>query len=213
MDQSLKERLVGAAVLVVLAVIFVPMVLDGPDEPSATAPTTVAAVPAGASTFRYDLEAPLPTPGAAPGTTAPATSPGTAASVAGAAPIAVPTATAAVKPATAPATKPASSVAPKPAASEPKPTVTTKPTPAPAPSATGGWAAQVGSFSKQATADGVAADLKGKGFKAFVMPHKDGKTTLYRVRVGPVASREAADALAKKIIAKTGQTARPVPHP
>ena len=66
---------------------------------------------------------------------------------------------------------------------------------------------------QQATADAVAADLKAKGFKSFVVPHKDGKTTLYRVRVGPVASRAAADALAKKITDKTGQAARPVPHP
>ncbi len=36
MDQQLKERLVGAAVLALLAVLFVPMILDGPDD----APTT-----------------------------------------------------------------------------------------------------------------------------------------------------------------------------
>jgi DedD protein len=207
MDQSLKERLVGAAVLVVLAVIFVPMVLDGPDQPAATAPATVAAVPSGASTFRYDLAAPLPADGAAPTTTAPTATSAT-----------LPTATAApivasaAKPAAAPATKPTATVAPKAVVAEPK-AAETKPAPKPEPAAASGWAAQVGSFSKQATADAVAADLKERGFKAFVMPHKDGKTTLYRVRVGPVATREAADALAKKIIAKTGQTARPVPHP
>lgn len=33
MDYQLKQRLVGAAVLIGLAVIFVPMVLDGPVEP------------------------------------------------------------------------------------------------------------------------------------------------------------------------------------
>jgi len=59
----------------------------------------------------------------------------------------------------------------------------------------------------------VVGDLKAKGFKAFVMPHRDGKQILYRVRIGPVATREAADALAKKVTTRTGQAARPVPHP
>jgi DedD protein len=203
MDQSLKERLVGAAVLVVLAVIFVPMVLDGPEQPPAAVPTTVVAVPSGASAFRYDLNAPLPEDGtgAAPTTAAPAAAPGTA-------PVAAPAASVAAPTVAATAAKPASAPATKPAATEPKAAA-----PKPAPSTSAGWAAQVGSFSKQATADAVAADLKDKGFKAFVMPHKDGKTTLYRVRVGPVATRDAADAMAKKITAKTGQAARPVPHP
>src|SRR5690606_33100528 len=33
MDQGLKERLIGAAVLTVLAVWLIPWLLDGPDEP------------------------------------------------------------------------------------------------------------------------------------------------------------------------------------
>lgn len=188
MEQSLKERLVGAAVLVVLAVIFVPMVLDGPDAPSAAVPATLAAVPSGASTFRYDLNAPLSEQGVAP-----------------VAPVAAKPA-----PASTPVSKATPVVAAKSAASPP---AEAAPAPKPEPAMSGSWAAQVGSFSKQATADSVAADLKVKGFKAFVMPHKDGKTTLYRVRVGPVTSRDAADALAKKITAKTGQAARPVQHP
>ena len=35
MDQALKQRLIGAAVLVALAVIFIPMLLEAP-EPEAT---------------------------------------------------------------------------------------------------------------------------------------------------------------------------------
>ena len=77
----------------------------------------------------------------------------------------------------------------------------------------GGWAAQVGSFSKEANAQAIAADLKRRGFKAFVMEHREGGKSLYRVRVGPVASREAADALGSKITQQTGQAARPVRHP
>ena len=45
------------------------------------------------------------------------------------------------------------------------------------------------------------------------MEHREGGKSLYRVRVGPVASREAADALGSKITQQTGQAARPVRHP
>jgi DedD protein len=204
MEQQLKERLVGAAVLVVLTVIFVPMVLDGPDSPSASAPATIAPVPVDASTFGYDLNAPMPgTPAAPQGGAEAATA-------------AAPTAT---KPA---ATTTAPSVAPKPAPAMPQtsaPTTSTTaklaPTPTkPATTTAGtGWAAQVGSFSKDATAKTIADDLKRRGFKAFVMEHREAGKTYYRVRVGPVASREAADALGRKITQQTGQAARPVRHP
>ncbi|MDX1561366.1 MAG: hypothetical protein R3305_00470, partial [Gammaproteobacteria bacterium] len=38
MDSQVKERLVGAAVLVALGVWLIPIVLDGPDEPGASNP-------------------------------------------------------------------------------------------------------------------------------------------------------------------------------
>jgi len=199
MEEGLKERLVGAAVLVVLAVAFVPMVLDGPDAPSVvTAPTTVAAVADGSGAFRYDLNAPLPgaQPTTAPGSViaAPASRPSGASATAARAPEPV-------------AAKPAPS-APAKAATVAKPDVSS----AAKPAAPGTWSAQVGSFSKEATARGVAADLARQGFKASVTPHRDGAQTLYRVRVGPVADRDAAAALAKRITQKTGQAARPVPN-
>lgn len=199
MDQQLKERLVGAAVLVALIAIFVPMVLDGPAPPTAAVPPTLAPAPVDASTFGYDLSAPLP--GAAAATAAP-----------------VPATTAA-------ATKPA---APQPSvakAPEPKPAMPKATAPVPkakepsapkagatAPSGSG-WAAQVGSFSEKANADRIAADLKSGGFKAFVMEHRESGKTYYRVRVGPVASRDAAAALAGRITQQTKQAARPVRHP
>ena len=45
MHQRLKERLVGAAVLVVLAVIFIPMVLTGPVETGGIEDTNIPAKP------------------------------------------------------------------------------------------------------------------------------------------------------------------------
>lgn len=196
MDQQLKERLVGAAVLVVLTAIFVPMVLDGP-EPPAAVPATLAPAPVDASTFGYDLNAPLP------GAAAPATA-------AGAAPAPAPATVASTAPAAKPAAATASTSTPMPSVAEaPKPKAAE---PAPKPAAAG-WAAQVGSFSKEATAKTIAEDLKRRGFKAFVMEHREDGKTLYRVRVGPVATREAADALGRKVTQQTGQAARPVRHP
>ena len=207
MDQQLKERLVGAGVLVALTAIFVPMVLDGRAPPTAPVPATLAPAPVDASTFGYDLTAPLP--GApATGASASGSAPATAASVAP---------TAAMPNATSP-----KATAPKTAAAAPAPTVAAapvKPKPEAAPRTStaatnnGGWAAQVGSFSKEATAKAIATDLKRRGFRAFVMEHREGGKTLYRVRVGPVTTREAADALGSKITQQTGQAARPVRHP
>lgn len=36
MDDALRQRLVGAAVIIALAVIFVPMLLDSPEDPART---------------------------------------------------------------------------------------------------------------------------------------------------------------------------------
>lgn len=206
MDQQLKERLVGAAVLVALTAIFVPMVLDGPAPPPAPVAATLAPAPVDASTFGYDLTAPLPGAPAAPHAGADTTT-GTPAS----APAMTAAASVALKTAMPNATEP-KAAAPKVAAAAPAPTVAA-PRTSTAATNSGGWAAQVGSFSKEATAKAIAADLKRRGFKAFVMEHREGGKTLYRVRVGPVATREAADVLGSKITQQTGQAARPVRHP
>lgn len=75
MDDALRQRLVGAVVLVLLAVIFVPAVLDGPDQPARhevalTLPEPGADGAAGVETHSFDLSA-TEQPG--PGVEAPAT--------------------------------------------------------------------------------------------------------------------------------------------
>lgn len=40
----------------------------------------------------------------------------------------------------------------------------------------------------------MVKDLRAKGHEAFVMPVKSGSGTMYRVRIGPMADREAAAA-------------------
>ena len=65
MDTALKQRLIGAVVLVALAVIFLPMLIKGPapDSGVSDVPLTVPATPGGQYETR---ELPLVTPGNAP---------------------------------------------------------------------------------------------------------------------------------------------------
>ncbi len=86
---------------------------------------------------------------------------------------------------------------------------------APAPeeiSTTGLWAVQLGAFSDQAKADKLAADLRQQGFAAFLTKVSTDKGQLHRVRIGPQADRTAAEAVAKKL-ESSGHTSRVVPHP
>jgi cell division septation protein DedD len=60
-----------------------------------------------------------------------------------------------------------------------------------APPAAGDWFVQVGSFSQAANAQRYAQQLRTQGHAAIVLPPAGGKG-LSRVRVGPVATRQAA---------------------
>ena len=81
-------------------------------------------------------------------------------------------------------------VSPAPAKSEPPPASATPKAPR-----SGAWAVQIGSYSRQASADRLAAELHSAGHTAFVMPIQSGSATLYRVRVGPMNDRAAAASL------------------
>lgn len=61
-------------------------------------------------------------------------------------------------------------------------------TPAPA----GVWAVQVGSFSARANADRLSEWCREQGYGVRILAVPDGGRTLYRVRVGPYASRDKA---------------------
>ncbi|WP_269619103.1 SPOR domain-containing protein [Zhongshania sp. BJYM1] len=54
------------------------------------------------------------------------------------------------------------------------------------------WVVQVGVFGSQANAEGLKKSLQGAGYKAFVDPVQRNSKTLYRVLVGPVISNEKA---------------------
>jgi DedD protein len=199
MDQGLKERLVGAAVLVAIAVWLIPWVLDGPDagvEPAASSlqlPAAEEPMPIRTQTLRLGDAPQTPPPAALPAQEAKAAAP----------PPAEPP----------PRTEPASETTvaalhpePEPPAQEPARAATPPPKPsavAPAPAASaaaGDWAVQLGSFGAEANARRLAQQAQTYGYKAEVSSYRgsNGKT-LYRVRVGPQATRAAAEAAASAL--------------
>jgi DedD protein len=206
MDQGLKERLVGAAVLVAIMVWLVPWILDGPETPLETGanslqlPAAEEPMPMRTQTLRLGDVAEESAPAlalAAPAEAPPASSP----------PEPSPVAEEREPVAAAP---PASD---RPAASPPTPTrVAATPAPAPPPAAApapakGDWVVQLGSFSEEANARRLAERVGTFGYKAAVSSIRSNGRTLYRVRVGPMATRGQADATASALAAH-GVTAR-----
>jgi len=211
MDQGLKERLVGAAVLVAIAVWLIPWVLDGPDNPVETGPASLQLpaaqepVPMRTQTLKLG-EPPAAAQPAATATEKTQTPPETvvAAASESAQPAPTPAATSA---ATSPAT---AAPAPKPAATETqrKP-VAAPPAAAATSTAKGDWTVQLGSFGDEGNARRLADRASTIGYKANVASYKASGKTLYRVRVGAYASKAQAEATASALSAH-GITARVV---
>ena len=219
-DKALQKKLVGAAVLIALAVIFLPMLFDGKkDEAPVSMQIKIPPKPVFDIPNRLDREAPAKAaqvPAEAPPvkTIEIATDP-VAADAQSAQPAAQETPAAVVtKPPQQAVAKPSAERPPKAAAAPPtvarKPaTKVEKPKPvevAPKPSdpATGGagFVVQVGSFSQKGNADKLTRKLQAKGFPAFVEGTKAGGKSIYRVKVGPRPTREAADDLRQRLIDK-----------
>ena len=181
MESGLKQRIIGAVVLVVAAVIFLPMLLSGQDE---TERVEVDVPETPVMDDRDIAVAPpptLPEPTPVPEIPVPAETPATEPEpVQELAVIEPPPAQSATEPAAEP-------VAPggEAAAQTAAPTQ-------PAPTAEGGWVVQQASFSSQTNADNFRQTLAGQGYNAYVRSAEvDGKT-IVRVYVGPLTSREAA---------------------
>ena len=190
MDTALRNRLTGAALLILLAVILLPEMLTGEGGARSVPTETVAGVDQPVQTYDFDLseqtEAPPPAVEAPAPTPAPTLAPPPAA-----APATTPAASAPVAPAVVSTSPP--KVEPKPAA-EPKTATASKPVAAPET----GYFVQIGVFSNQASANRLAIELRKKKF-AVVVTKIDGAKPLHRVRVGPEPDRKAAEALAKRL--------------
>jgi DedD protein len=226
-ERAVKERLVGAAVLMAAAIVLIPEMLSGPDrEPSAPARTSAGEAPI--KTYTIDLNQapgapPVATSAGAEDTLAPppeeiAPAPDTTAVQAPpahqgmpeSAPVPTPTTPNDAVAATAKPTTPAppAAAAPRERPADRSPPLATTP----AAPKSGAWAVQLGSFSKQATAERLAKEWSGQGLQAFVMPVKSGSSTLYRVRIGPMQDRASAEAALRKV-KPTLPGAAVVPHP
>ena len=224
MDQSLKERLIGAAVLVVLGVWLIPWLLDGhqeqtslgssssalrlpsPDGPLPVRSQTLTLEPAKSDRFAADVAhadtraerttlaaaesattAPNPAPTSAAPVAAPQRSPGAAPAKPNAEPSAAQRAT------PAPASKPAE----QPAVAH---------TPSARTDARGDWAVQLGVFSAEDNARRLAQKVNVYGYTPEVASYKSNGRAMYRVRLGPYASRGEADATASALSAHSFAT-------
>jgi DedD protein len=195
MDRALKERIIGAAVLVGFAVLVVPVFLDGPSSDAEIISESVTLPGQNeqerkSQTIVLERDRTEPVPAAAK-TGDDNSRPLTAGDSDKQAVVAKTLATA-------------------PAKNPPKPAGQSKPVPDESP--TGMWAVQLGSFSNQKNADRLAADLRKQGYAAFLSQLQTESGALHRVRIGPQKSRESAEAVAAKLNSAdlNGQV---VPHP
>lgn len=179
MDEQVKQRLVGTAVLVALAVVFIPMFIDEsaldddvnlpiamPVPPPETFGSDVIPIPAEIEQLVDIVES---------------------------------------KPMAEVAADPDESVAVEAAEPEAKAaaTVSGEPPSAMAPGVSA-WVVQIGSFGSRDNAEALREKLRSASFSAFVEEaSRDGKAT-HRVRVGPEFERDDAEQLRQAIETKMG---------
>jgi DedD protein len=222
-ERQVKERLVGAAVLVAAAIILIPEMLSGPKREARTSLPPQASADGSLKTYTIDLNrspgAPpaasiddrVPPPEEPSNTESSSVEPSSIAESERPSENQAPTTQASPErnEVASAQTQVASEPVPRTVPSAPSPTestVTRSPAPAsrepvaakpiaPAPAAptSRGWAVQLGSFASRATADRMVKDLSQQGQSAFVMPVRSGNSTLYRVRIGPFAERAVAN--------------------
>jgi len=188
MEQNLKQRLVGAIVLVSLAVIFIPIILEGPDDEWTPRNHGIPEPPQ--MDYRASMQLPLPADSEEP-----------AAADRQVAMEPAPTAITPPVPA-APEPEPEPEPAPQP---EPKPEPVAQPesapvatVPASAPAVVpAGWYVQVGSFNQQLNAIGLRDRLKSAGYDSQLQ----ATGSAYRVLVGPAGTRAQAEKQRDKLLA------------
>jgi cell division septation protein DedD len=203
LQTHLKERLTGAALLVVIVVLLVPEMFRGrPASVQQPAGTALEGPPV--RSYNIDLRdngAAQPLPAGAPLSAGTPLGPGTV--PAAAAPVATPPTAAAP----APAAASSSEVAPLPVVptaaapiSKPPSAPAAAPAHATAPvhiAAHSGWTVQVGSYVRRDFAERMVKQMKAKGFAVQVAGPDD--RGLYRVRSAPFAERASAMALRQQM--------------
>ena len=188
MEQTLKQRLIGAIVLVSLAVIFIPIILEGPDDEWTPRSHSLPDKPQ--LDYRADMELVLPSPAPVAEQQIAVEAEVEETPVTNEQPVATP-----VKPAKTPV------AAAKPVKVEPAPKPPAKPVVPAAPAAKPlkGWFVQVGSFGQEMNAVGLQERLTASGFKTGLQEIEIGNKHAYRVLVGPSATRADAEKLAASL--------------
>jgi DedD protein len=175
-----RRRLIGAIVLVVLAVAILPFVLD--NEPQPVNETISIQIP------------PKDAEPAKPVVTEPVS------------PVPPPATTASVTEESAPTDTKAAPTEPPPAEKEPVKTLEPAQKPAekveerkPASEKGGGFIVQLGSYSNPKNAKQAQDRLKKAGIKSYTETAQSGDSKITRVRAGPFASREQAEKVRDKV--------------
>ncbi|MBL4834827.1 MAG: SPOR domain-containing protein [Pseudomonas sp.] len=175
MDDKLKQRLIGALVLIVAAVVFLPMLLSGQDE-TVRVEVEVPDAPV-MDESKIETAAPIELPDPEPVAAMPPPAEAVDAPVP-AEPV----------PAPVPATPP-----------QPAPAVT-----APAVTDGGNWVVQLGSFSAAANAQSLRETLVSQGYNAYTLSARVDGGEITRVFVGPLRDREAANKLRDELAKRHG---------
>jgi len=183
MNEQLKQRLVGAAVLVLLAVIVIPMILEQPNAPAPQIRRSpIPAKPEGDFSSRIIPLDPPETPlvEAQRAKKVPIEPPETKAS-------------AGTGSSSADAAQPPQAVAPS----------ESRPAAAAGQSGLTAWAVQLGSFSSAQNAIALRDRLRKKGYTSFVEKGRAYESEITRVFVGPALARDQAEKVVKKLYAET----------
>jgi DedD protein len=225
MDRSLKARLIGASVLVLVVVLVVPELLSGRKAATTATTATAGATTSTGQTRTYTIElgqtaAPAATDANLPRPYTPEASPLAAEREPRTqTPASEREETAAVRPVTSVAAREAAAPpAPKPAAVAPERRadsvgdvaettsaprgVKESPATSAAKPSRGTWSVQVGAFGSAESARRLVNQLEADGFSAYVSAVERNGKSLHRVRVGPEPARPAADALAGRLKAR-----------
>ena len=200
LDKAYKQRMVGALVLVALAVIFLPMLfsrqdeqrqvtVEAPSAPQAPAMPQVQVEPVVVPEPQALPQEPVPSDDEIADQQAPSMPITPAAPAAPAAPVA-----AAPAPAAKPVTPPPAPVA-KPAPAQPIAAAPAKPDTTQSRVDANGlsvsWSVQLASLTSRASAESLQKSLRSQGYNAYIRT-ADGKN---RVFVGPLIERAEADRL------------------
>lgn len=174
MDDKLKQRLIGALVLIIAAVVFLPMLLSGQDETVQVEVEVPEAPVMDESEIRAAAPIEIPEPEPVPD---------------------IPLSDEMVDSPAGPDTSQAQ-VETAPIPEPPKPQVA-----APA-LAEGNWVVQLGSFTSGTNADALRDTLVSQGYNAYTLSARVDGSDITRVFVGPLIDRAAAaklrDELAKR---------------